>query len=115
MPRCVPCSPRSFVAATDGGVTQIVGGTTKAFVSASRPRRTRGFLFLCRFATDAAASGGGQASQSRGGSAAMSAPAKTQPGATDPATRPVPKAEKKQRERVFSGIQPSGTPHIGNY
>src|SRR5215831_17694126 len=46
---------------------------------------------------------------------AMSAPAKAQLGATDPATQPVPKAEKKQRERVFSGIQPSGTPHIGNY
>ncbi len=34
---------------------------------------------------------------------------------TAPAAGMAPQSGKKQRERVFSGIQPSGTPHIGNY
>jgi tryptophanyl-tRNA synthetase len=30
-------------------------------------------------------------------------------------TQAEPRTQRRQRERVFSGIQPSGTPHIGNY
>jgi tryptophanyl-tRNA synthetase len=54
----------------------------------------------------------------------MSAPTRTKPDAKpdrssrrDPATQPAPatKADAPRRERVFSGIQPSGNIHIGNY
>ena len=47
----------------------------------------------------------------------MSAPAQSKP--TRPAKRTAPagqlQAAKRQRERVFSGIAPSGTPTLGNY
>jgi tryptophanyl-tRNA synthetase len=44
----------------------------------------------------------------------MSAPAKTR-GATKAAPATKTKAGQPKRERVFSGIQPTNTPHIGNY
>src|SRR5260221_4539994 len=92
------------------------GGTTKAYV-ASRPERTRGFLFgswgfppqplaacrqwLWRHAAPA------PRPPTKEGGAAMSAPTKTE--RTAPARQP----GREARQRGFSGIQTYGTPPPG--
>jgi tryptophanyl-tRNA synthetase len=61
-----------------------------------------------------------EVSSSSKGAHLMSAPTRTRtdrPTKRDIATQPAPatKADAPRRERVFSGIQPSGNIHIGNY